>query len=158
MDITFRTAEGNFNYRVCAVLLHEGKILAMKDENIPYYYLPGGRVNLHETAEHALLRELKEELGIRGEIVRPLWLNQSFFVEDVRKEKFHELCLYFLVDAAKTGLLSKGDSFTLYEGGRKHWFEWLAFDRLESEYFYPIFLKKKIFELPEGLTILAEYE
>ena len=55
MDITFNTSEGVFNYRVCAVILHAEKILAMHDERSPYFYLPGGRVNLKETAEHAVL-------------------------------------------------------------------------------------------------------
>ena len=62
MDITFLTDTGRFNYRVCAVMLNENKILAMQDERSPYYYLPGGRVSLHETAENAVLREIKEEL------------------------------------------------------------------------------------------------
>ena len=55
MDITFRTPEGRFNYRVCAVILNGEYLLAMKDERSPYYYLPGGRVMLHETAEEAVL-------------------------------------------------------------------------------------------------------
>lgn len=158
MDITFNTEEGIFNYRVCAMIIHNGKILAMRDGRSPYFYLPGGRVRLHETAEDAVLREVKEELAIDAEIIRPLWLNQSFFIEDVKREKYHELCVYFLVDVSKTDLLSKGESFTLKEGERTHRFEWLSFDRLETEYFYPLFLKKKIHQLPETLTILTEYE
>lgn len=87
MDVTFKTPEGRFNYRVCAILLHDGKLLAMHDEVSPYYYLPGGRVLLHETAEEAIVRELREELGVEAAIVRPLWLCQSFFTEDVKQEK-----------------------------------------------------------------------
>ena len=98
MDITFKTEQGRFNYRVCAVMLHNEKILAMRDERSPYYYLPGGRVSLHETAQEAVMREVREELGVSAEIARPLWLNQSFFIEDVSGEKYHELCLYFLMD------------------------------------------------------------
>lgn len=62
MDITFHTSEGRFNYRVCAIFLHQNKVLAMRDERSPYYYLPGGRVALGETAQDALQRELQEEL------------------------------------------------------------------------------------------------
>lgn len=158
MDITFKTEEGRFNYRVCAIILNEGKILAMHDDRSPYYYLPGGRVQLHETAEAAALRELKEELSIDAKILRPLWLNQGFFVEDVNGEKFHELCIYFLMDVSGTGLLQRGERFTQQEGGRTHKFEWLAFERLQDEYFYPLFLKKEIFNLPKGLTMMTEYE
>lgn len=158
MDISFQSEEGRFNYRVCAMILHDGNILAMHDERSPYYYLPGGRVRLHETADAAVLREVKEELGIDAEIVRPLWLNQGFFTEDVSKERFHELCLYYLMDITKTDLLAKGETFTLQEGRHTHTFEWLAFDRLRDAYFYPTFLKEKIFALPDTFTILAEYE
>lgn len=158
MDITFSTGSGKFNYRVCAVMIHENKILAMHDERSPYYYLPGGRVSLHETAENAVLREVREELAIDAEILRPLWLNESFFVEDVSHEKYHELCLYFLTDASKTDLLTRGEKFILHEGTHTHEFEWLQFERLQSEYFYPLFLKEKIFELPAHLQLLSTYE
>lgn len=158
MDITFKTEQGNFNYRVCGIITHGGKILAMKNGRTPYYFLPGGRVRLGETVEDAVLREIREELEIDARIVRPLWFNQGFFTEDVTGEQFHEICLYFLMDISHTGLLSRGKRFTVNENGQQHRFEWLDFDRLKDEYFYPIFLREKIFELPEELTILANYD
>lgn len=48
MDITFETGKEKFNYRVCAIIINDGKILAMKDYRTPYYYLPGGRVQMGE--------------------------------------------------------------------------------------------------------------
>ena len=158
MDITFTTEEGRFNYRVCAVLLDGGRILAMHDENSPYFYLPGGRVKMGERAEDAVLREMWEELGIEARILRPLWLSQSFFNEDVTKVDFHELCLYFLLDASGTDLLTRGDRFRGQERRHVHDFEWLPFDRLKDEYFYPLFLKTEIYRLPEHLTIRTDLE
>jgi ADP-ribose pyrophosphatase YjhB (NUDIX family) len=156
MDITFKTDEGRFNYRVCAIMINENRLLAMHDERSPYFYLPGGRVNLNETAEYAVLREVKEELAIDAEIVRPLWFNQSFFIEEVNNERYHELCLYFLVDISKTNLLDKGEKFSIAEGKHKHIFEWLAFKNLKSEYLYPLFIKDKIYDLPNDLTMVTE--
>ena len=158
MDITFKTSEGVFNYRVCGIIIHDNKILAMHDDRSPYYYLPGGRVQLNETVEEAVLREIKEELSVDARIVRPLWLNQGFFTEDVSKQKYHEVCLYFLMDISDTDILSRGNSFISTEGNRKHVFEWLSFDQLENEYFYPIFLKEKIYSLPDTLTVIASYD
>lgn len=158
MDISFLNGDRKFNYRVCAVMISDGRILAMHDERSPYYYLPGGRVKMGETAEQALMRELREELGIAPRILRPLWLNQAFFTEDVDGLRYHELCLYFLMDLSDTELPTDGKAFTLTEGQHTHTFEWLAFDRLRDEYFYPLFLKKEIFCLPEEFTIRTEFE
>ena len=83
MDISFKVENQKFNYRVCAMILSENKILAMHDERSPYFYLPGGRVMMGETAEQAVVREVREELGVTAKISRPLWLNQAFFTEDV---------------------------------------------------------------------------
>lgn len=158
MDISFNINDRKFNYRVCAIIISDGKILAMHDERSPYFYLPGGRVQMGETAEHAVIREVQEELTVTPKIVRPLWLNQAFFTEDVDKLDFHELCIYFLMDISDTDLLSKGEKFSLQERHHTHEFEWLAFERLKNEYFYPLFLKESIFHLPEQFTIRTEYE
>lgn len=158
MDITFHSGDRKFNFRVCAMIIHKDRILAMHDERSPYFYLPGGRVRLGETAEQAVVREVEEELQITSKLIRPLWLNQAFFTEDVDQQKYHELCLYFLMDIAGTDLLTRGDSFICEEGLRKHKFEWLPFEKLKEEYFYPLFLKEDIFHLPEELTIRTEVE
>lgn len=158
MDITWITGREKFNYRVCAVLISDGKILAMHDERSPYYYLPGGRVRLGETAEDAVVREVREELEISAGIIRPLWLNQAFFTEDVDGLRYHELCLYFLMDATGTDLVRRGERFTVRERHHTLDFEWLPFERLRSEYFYPAFLKTAIFDLPEHLTLRTEIE
>lgn len=39
----------------CAMIISDGKILAMHDERSPYYYLPGGRGAIGETAENAVV-------------------------------------------------------------------------------------------------------
>lgn len=158
MDVTFRSPQARFNLRAAAVILHEGKILAMMDDNSPYYYLPGGRIQLHETAEAAVLREVREELAIEARIVRPLWLNQGFFNEDVIHEDFHEICVYFLMDVSGTELLARGESFLQQEGRRTHRFSWLPIDQLQDFYFYPLFLKERILDLPRELTCLVSAE
>ncbi len=140
MDIVLKHENSKFNYRVCAMMIHNGKILAMKDDRSPYFYLPGGRVMMGETAENAVIREVQEELGITPEIIRPLWLNQAFFTEEVDNLNYHELCIYFLMDISKTELLSRGEKFVSNEGKRTHIFQWLEFESLKDQYFYPLFL------------------
>lgn len=64
MDISYKTESEKFNYRVCAMIISGDRILAMHDERSPYFYLPTGRVKMGETAEDAVIREVKEELRI----------------------------------------------------------------------------------------------
>ena len=56
MDISYTSGNEKFNYRVCAMIISDNKILAMHDERSPYYYLPGGRVQMGETAACAGIR------------------------------------------------------------------------------------------------------
>ena len=91
MDISYINGNNKFNYRVGAIIIYDNKLLVMRDERSPYYYLPGGRVKMNETADQAITREIQEELNIGCKIIRPLWLSQSFFNEDVDKIDYHEL-------------------------------------------------------------------
>ena len=158
MDISFINNMEKFNYRVCGLIIKENKVLALKDERSPYYYLPGGRVMMGERAEDAIIREIREELEVEASIIRPLWLNQGFFKEDVDHLQYHEICIYFLVDIKDTYILENVERFTLKEGIHIHEFEWLDFNSLKDLYFYPLFLKEEIFNLPETFILRTEIE
>lgn len=57
---------------VDAVWVHRGKVLLVRRDRPPFqgmYALPGGFVELRETVEEAVVRELREETGLVG---RPL--------------------------------------------------------------------------------------
>ena len=56
-DLTFRTEYGRFNYRVGAIIIHDGKLLLMRNSEAPYVYTVGGRVRFDETTAEAVLRE-----------------------------------------------------------------------------------------------------
>jgi hypothetical protein len=47
---------------------------------------------------------------------------------------------------------------TLVGRNHTHEFEWLGFERLKDEYFYPLFLKEEIFRLPETLELRTDRE
>jgi len=56
---------------VDAIIPYEGKIVLIKRLNEPYkgyYALPGGIVEYGERVEDAVLREVEEETGVKGEI------------------------------------------------------------------------------------------
>ncbi len=156
MDLSFKTDEGRFNYRVAGLIINENKVLIMKDENSPYYYFPGGRVCMHEKSEDAILREIREELSVDAAIERLLWINENFFEEEVLKEKFHEICFIYLLSLKDDKLLTKGNEFEENEEGKIHTYYWKTFDELKELNVYPLFLKDRCSQLPEHLTHFVE--
>lgn len=148
MDISLKTREGTFNFRAAAILVRDGQLLVMQDEGIPHDYLPGGRVQLGESAEEALARELHEELDIPLPPHQLAFMAESFFMVD--GVRYHELCLYHLMEAPAE-LLQRGDSFTRRESETEiHHFRWVPFEELRQLSFFPVFLKERILSLPDG--------
>ena len=49
-------------------------------------------------------------------------------------------------------------NFEINENEHTLMFEWLDFKRLKDEYFYPLFIKKEIFNLPQEFTLRVEKE
>lgn len=157
MDITFKLAEGHFNYRVAGIFIHDSKVLVMKDQRSPYYYLPGGRINLHEPSGEAVLREVSEELHAKTSVERLCYIVESFFIEEVSQEKFHEVAFYYLLSVPDS-LIAEGDEFTRTEGKKTHRFYWKAISELPGLYFQPGFLKGRLDNLPEHPEHLVIWE
>ena len=154
MDISFKTDFGRFNFRVSAVIIRKNYLLTMQDNAYSYAYLPGGRVKMGETAQQAIKRELQEELHADLPVIRPLWFCQDFFTEEDTVEKFHEICIYYLVDGGK---LPEG-SFSYAEGERINRFAWTPLDEVRQMHLYPEFIKDEIFRLPNHLEMIVEYK
>lgn len=68
----------NYKNRSVAIVIRDGKILmerlCYKDANNgkEFFSVPGGGIEEGETPEQAAIRELKEECGLDGTIVKPL--------------------------------------------------------------------------------------
>ncbi len=67
----------------CAILIHEGKILAtQRSERMPLplkWEFPGGKIEVNETPEACLHREIKEELGIEVSLKERLVENEHHY-------------------------------------------------------------------------------
>ncbi|ABS22309.1 MULTISPECIES: NUDIX hydrolase [Bacillus cereus group] len=145
MDLTFQVNQSCFNYRVGAICKHDNKILMLQNEGEDFWYVPGGRVQLLETSEVAIKRELKEELGVDVAVKRPLWIVENFFTYDSRQ--FHEISLYYEVNLL-TLPVKGADSFLFEEEGRKYKFQWIPLEQICEYNVKPEFLKDKMTQLP----------
>jgi 8-oxo-dGTP diphosphatase len=82
----------------CVVFDKTGRLLLIRRKNPPFqgqYALPGGFVDYGERMEHAALRELREETGLEGKIVRLV----GVYSRPDRDPRGHCVSAVYLVDA-----------------------------------------------------------
>jgi len=89
--INFKVENGVFNFRVAGILFNKNKVLIHGLINDDFYAFPGGRVEMFESTENTIIREMTEELGITVTINRLLWVVEHFFNND---SKYHKICFY----------------------------------------------------------------
>lgn len=76
-----------------AIIETDGKILVCKKIGKDYYFFPGGYVEFDENAKEALIREIKEELGLKIKECSFIGSSEHLFVEGGKKH--HEINLAF---------------------------------------------------------------
>ena len=147
-DISLLLSQYVFNYRVGAMIAHQGKLLVNQLAGQDFWFLPGGRVHEGELSADAIRREVQEELASTCEVIRPVFLAEAVFLVDSRK--FHELCFYYLVELPSDSPFYRKLSFEMAVDGGLY-FKWHDIDDLASINFQPHFLRDKLAVLPERL-------
>jgi ADP-ribose pyrophosphatase YjhB (NUDIX family) len=68
-----------FQVRVGGVAVSGGRVLLHRTAGEPFWSLPGGRLEVGETAAEALGREMREEISADVQVGDLLWLVENFF-------------------------------------------------------------------------------
>ena len=129
----FRTKLENtvFGVRATALIVEEGKLLVVEDED--GFYTIGGAIQVNERTEEAVVREVKEELGVKAQA------GQLAFVVENRFEQagvhFHNIEFHYLVDLLEDAPL------TMQEDARQLPCRWIALNQLHTVPLKPGFLK-----------------
>ncbi|ETT83541.1 NUDIX domain-containing protein [Bacillus mycoides] len=88
--------KSKFHHIVRAIMIKDEKLLVA--EYIGYhYFLPGGHVEIGESAENALIRELREELGVTYSIKQFLGVIENQW--QAKETLHHEINHIFEIDS-----------------------------------------------------------
>lgn len=141
-EMCVRCGEGVINIRVGAIIIKDDKVLMVKNNRDDYYYSVGGRVQLGETAEQAIKREVKEELGFEVEVDRLGFICEAYFygtIGDDIERLIYEPAFYFYMSVPNDFEI---ESSTFLEDGTPEYLEWVPLNT--DKIIYPEFFKTEL--------------
>ncbi len=83
------------NLVVAGVIIKDQKILLVKPKNRTKFYSPGGLLDFKEDPKRGCLREIEEELGVKGKIIALLSPTIHWNVNKARKESERRVVVVF---------------------------------------------------------------
>ena len=139
MDLTLDVEEYKLNIRAAGVIIHNNKILTHKNINNDHYCLPGGRVEIGESSEETIRREIKEELGKDIEITGYIVTIENFF--EMKNKKYHEI--FFIHKIEFKNKEDKNIDYTMYnvEGKEYLQYEWIDLNEIDKCNLLPACIK-----------------
>ncbi|MEM7334240.1 MAG: NUDIX domain-containing protein [Chloroflexota bacterium] len=94
-----------FRPAVFAIIVHQQKLLTLNLKATGKYHLPGGGIELGETMEETLKREVLEETGILIKVGQQAFIEELFFYYDPSQTAYHGIHIYMHAKPHSTQLL-----------------------------------------------------
>ena len=102
---------------VGAVIFEEDHVILVRRGTPPSYgawSLPGGAVEVGETLERAVIREVAEEVGLEVEVEEIVAVLERVFLDMAAKVQYHYVLVDFRCRAIGGGLRASGDVLTCH--------------------------------------------
>ena len=92
----FRTKSNQtvFGVRATALIVKDNRLLVVEDED--GFYTIGGAIQVDEATEDAVVREVKEELGVASRAVQLAFIVENRFEQ--AEVHYHNIEFHYLVD------------------------------------------------------------
>lgn len=153
-DCCFSVAKNWFRYRAAAIIIEDGKFLAVTNPSSPYYYSVGGSVHMNEKSEECVLREVLEETGVAYEIDRLAVVCENLFAgheDSLDGLNCHVLEFYYLMKSrGSLNLNAKSYGWN----NTKEDLVWIPLEKLSEENIKPDFLRTRLPEILNSKNIL----
>ena len=129
----FRTKSNQtvFGVRATALIVKDNRLLVVEDED--GFYTIGGAIQVDEATEDAVVREVKEELGVASRAVQLAFVVENRFEQ--AEVHYHNIEFHYLVDLLEDAPL------TMQEDAKSLPCRWLVLDDLHTVNLKPAFLK-----------------
>lgn len=141
-DMTVPCGDGFINIRVGAIIIRNGKFLMVGNERADYLYSVGGRIKFGETAQEAVIREVREETGITLDVDRLGFIHKNYFYGDspAKEGRLIYEVSYFFYMKVPDDFEQVSSDFT--EDNSKEHLVWVSPD--DDVTFYPEFFRTEL--------------
>ena len=145
-NIGFVTEDGRFRFRGVGIVIKDGKVLMVHDEERHYYYAIGGAVKIGEKASDAAVREVYEESGLKVEIDRLVLVQENFF--ELEDGIHHELAFYYLMKDIGAQRVAGDRVLDCSEEGLK----WIDIEKISDYKIYPQIYNNILKDIPTEIV------
>ncbi len=126
-----KISELSFRPSIYGVIVKDGKVLLSRDSKS--YDYPGGKIELGESLEQALVREVKEETGLDVKPQKLIYCGSSFFKHPYSGDFFQSILIYYTCEI--TGGEISLDYLDTVEIGVLQKPEWIDLDKVDNLHF-----------------------
>lgn len=116
---------------VFALIVQAGNLLVLTLKATGKYHIPGGGVELGDSVQATLLREVNEETGIAIKIGPLVHFNELFFYYDPSGKAYHGLHFYYRCQPKSTALVADEQ----VQDGSAGQPRWVPIDQLKPDDF-----------------------
>ena len=151
-DCGFTKENHRFRFRTGGIVIKDNKMLFVKCNIGNYYYMIGGAVQLGETTEKCIEREIFEEAGIKAETDRLAVVCENFFKGVggvIDGFDCHTMEFYYLMKMQEDAGCSVK---TQTDEGEE--LVWLTIEDIPNSDIKPAFMKEYISEIINGDKII----
>jgi 8-oxo-dGTP pyrophosphatase MutT (NUDIX family) len=145
--LSFDTNAGHFHVRAIAVCILNDCILIHQTPGHALWSLPGGRVEMGESSEEALVREMAEELHSSVQI-RRLMATLELIDNEFNGQIFHEIGLYYAVELPDVAWQT--EPFRGPEQRNPADFWWCPLSYLNHVSLVPVAIKRMVLAPPDA--------
>ena len=123
-----------FGVRATALIVKDNRLLVVEDQD--GFYTIGGAIQVDEATEDAVVREVKEELGVASRAIQLAFIVENRFEQ--AGVHYHNIEFHYLVDLLEDAPL------TMQEDAKPLPCRWIALDDLHTVDLKPAFLKSSL--------------
>ena len=140
MDLTIDIKDYKLNIRAACVIKHNNKVLLHKSDDKDHYCLIGGRVELGESSENTIKREIKEELDKEIDIKGYISTIENFFTFE--GSKYHEYMFVYEAEFKNENDKLIEETLKNVEGKEYLKYYWVDLDEIDTVNIKPKVIKE----------------